>query len=92
MHVSVISGIIKSWRNGGNMVNLILDLFPFWVSPSSPFCNLEVGDVFQERDGIYRLLYRDMSKVQVVKLNWWTKLWYGGEINGRILANGRKRT
>ncbi len=71
------------------MTSIMVNILPFWVDTSSPFCNLEVGDVFQERDGLYRLLYRDMVKVRVVKLNWWTVLWYGGNINGRSLANRR---
>ena len=54
------------------MTSIMVNILPFWVDTSSPFCNLEVGDVFQERDGLYRLLYRDMVKVRVVKLNWWT--------------------
>ena len=68
------------------------DSFPYEIFPSSHFCDIEVGDVFQEQDGIWRLLYRDAAKVQIVKVNWFTKLFWGGQINGRILTNGRKRT
>lgn len=57
------------------------NLAPFTVFTSSPFCNLKVGDTFEEKDGVYRLLKRDVCKVTIVKLNWWTRLWWNGDLN-----------
>lgn len=68
------------------LLDWIHDLVPYEVSPSSLFCDIEVGDVFQEPDGLWRLLYRDATKVSVVKLSWWTRLWWGGTINGKELV------
>jgi hypothetical protein len=68
-----------------SIVQWFLDLKPYTIWPSSPFAGIEVGDVFEESDGLWRLLEHDAVKVRVVKLNWWTKLWWGGQINGKSL-------
>ncbi len=66
-----------------NALNWVLDrIAPFTVFTSSPFCDLKVGEYFQERDGLYRLIERNAIRVRVVKVNWWTKLWWGGVIRG----------
>lgn len=52
-------------------------LWPLTISPSAPFCEYEVGQLFEEPSGVYRLLYRDVNKVRVVHWNTWTKLWWG---------------
>ena len=63
------------------IVNFILDLFPFYVYKNSEsFCHINVGDVFMDGPVRYRLLYRDSAKIQIVRYNWWTKLWWGGII------------
>jgi hypothetical protein len=63
------------------VLNFILDLFPFYVyKHSEAFCEINVGDTFMDGAITYRLLYRDCAKIQVVRYNWWTKLWWGGTI------------
>lgn len=68
------------------MFQWFFDCFPYTIEPSSPFCLLEVGDLFQERDGLWLLLYRDAVKVKVVKMTWIGRLIYGGKI-GRNPTN-----
>lgn len=50
---------------------IYLDFFPFTVK-SEPFCNIEIGEVFQVDNSEYRLLERNAFKVRVVR---WFKLY-----------------
>ncbi len=68
------------------MINFILDLFPFLVYNSKAFCEFEVGEIFQDNKLLYMLLERDAVKVKIVRWNWWTKLWWGGNIEHRSKA------
>lgn len=62
------------------------DLMPFTVKTTlfriSPFVDIEVGECFQEGEDVYRLLDREPFQVKVVKMNRWTRFWWGGPING----------
>lgn len=57
--------------------DLLENLYPFTAFTSSPFCNLSVGDYFEECNGTYRLLERDAVKVRVVRKNWFTNIFWG---------------
>lgn len=61
--------------------DLMLKVYPFWCFPSTPFCEIEVGELFKDKKHVYRLLKRDPWKVRVVHWNWWTRLWWGGDLN-----------
>ena len=63
-------------------------IWPLVVTPSSPFFEYEVGEIFEESSGVYRLLYRDATKVKIVHMNWFTRIFWGEKKNG----NGSKAT
>ena len=69
-------------------------IWPLVVTPSSPFCEYEVGEIFEESSGVYRLLYRDATKVKIVHMNWFTRIFWGEKKNGNgsKATNGCKRT
>ena len=50
-------------------------IIPFWI-PSRHVCNVEIGEVFQDDVGFYRLLFRDSFKAKIVESNWFTDMWY----------------
>jgi hypothetical protein len=56
--------------------------FPFIVHTSYPFCDIEVGQVFDQPDGKYLLLERNAIRVKVVKINWFSKLFWKKYIKG----------
>lgn len=64
---------------------IYLDFFPFTVK-SEPFCNIEIGEVFQVDNAEYRLLERDAFKVRVVR---WFKLYdlICGLFGGRVVRS-----
>lgn len=66
--------------------NTLDNMFPFIAFTSAPFCNLNIGDCFQERDGVYCLLMRDAIKVKVVKVNWWTRMFWGKQFKNESIA------
>lgn len=67
-------------------VDLAYRMFPFEVTPSTPFCEIPVGQLFAYIDPYsgkkkeYRLLYRDSWKVLIVEWNWFTKLWRNNRV------------
>jgi hypothetical protein len=64
--------------------DLLERVWPLTINHSLPFCEYEVGDLFEETTGVYRLLERDSVKVKIVHWNWWTKLWWSGTIKNTL--------
>ena len=60
--------------------DLMSKAWPLEVSPSSLYSEHEVGDIFEEPSGVYRLLKRDVVNATIVHMNWWTRIWWGGEV------------
>lgn len=58
------------------LLDFIHDLFPYTIIPSLPFADIEIGQIFIDNGVKYKLLYRDAIKVEIVRWNWWTKLWW----------------
>jgi len=63
--------------------DLMAKAWPLEINHSLPFCEYEVGDYFEEASGVYRLLYRDITKVRIVHMNRWTRIWWGGPIKAK---------
>lgn len=59
---------------------LLFEFFPFYVYPSSFFCDIELGGKFLFDDRKYLLLERDAVKVKLVRYTWWTKYLWGRKL------------
>lgn len=56
--------------------------FPLIVHTSAPFCDVQVGQTFDQPDGLYLFLERNAIKVKVVKINWFSKWFWRKHIVG----------
>lgn len=68
------------------MLQVLYDMFPY-TCPAFPFASINTGDLFEQpidgKNQLFRLIYRDAINVKVVHWNWFTRLFWGGIINGR---------